>query len=273
MMVLLLARPFLDDEWGEKVDGLLRGLAEGMPRAYGRGQGRPRVDYPVPEALLNVPEPGVTDDLARLYPLWWWSETPSGRGFAAAHWKDLRSRLRMAPARVEGDCGNARLAGLMAYCRLAKAADDAAALMEAWPLTREAMRARVRYELAHPRGGLIGALPRGAAGMVRWRRLTPDVARLLAVHARPVQEQLMRNYVDHQRPGWWIAWNVEQLMRNEVPFQSPTTPREIFAARALVLDEPAPDLARHVDLPWCRADEYYIEKLALTLRAQRRAEP
>ena len=77
----------------------------------------------------------------------------------------------------------------------------------------------------------------------------------------------MAVYVDYHRPGWWLAWNVEQLMRNEAPFQLPTTPLEIFTARALLLDEPAEKLRLFVDQPWCRADEYFIQKLALTLGA------
>jgi hypothetical protein len=42
---------------------------------------------------------------------------------------------------------------------------------------------------------------------------------------------------------------------------------EIFAAKALILREPVERLAAYVDLPWCKADEYYIQKLALVLAA------
>jgi hypothetical protein len=40
--------------------------------------------------------------------------------------------------------------------------------------------------------------------------------------------------------------------------------RDIFAARAFILGEPADALQKFIDLPWCRADEYYIQKLALS---------
>jgi hypothetical protein len=73
--------------------------------------------------------------------------------------------------------------------------------------------------------------------------------------------------VEAARPGWWLAWNVEQMMRNEAPCQLPTTPLEIFTARALILNHPATELERYLDLPWCRGDEFYIQKIALTLRA------
>jgi hypothetical protein len=154
---------------------------------------------------------------------------------------------------------------LIAYCRLARQAGDPAAVDEALPLTRQAMRARLIYELAHTRGGVTRVIPNGRSVFARWRRLSPDVARLIAAYARPVEQQLMAGYVDAQRPGWWLAWNVEQLWRNEAPFQLPTTPLEIFTARALLLSEPAGRLANWLDLPWCQADEFYIQKLALTL--------
>jgi hypothetical protein len=34
-----------------------------------------------------------------------------------------------------------------------------------------------------------------------------------------------------------------------------------------ILGETADKLAAFVDIPWCRADEYYVQKLALTLNA------
>jgi hypothetical protein len=207
------------------------------------------------------------DDLARLYPLWLWSRIPAGRGFVQARWPELRSRLRIEAGNADDDCGNARLAGLMAFCRMAGEMKDNAALTEGMTAAREALRKRISYELAHPRGGLIRSLPRGGAGFVRWRHLTPDVARVLARYAKSTTTQLMAHYVDHQRPGWWLAWNVEQLMRNEVPYQLPSTSLEIFSARALVLQEPAAKLETFIDLPWCQADEFYIQKLALTLHA------
>ena len=39
--------------------------------------------------------------------------------------------------------------------------------------------------------------------------------------------------------------------------------------RALLLGEPAEKLQTLIDIPWCRADEFYIQKLALTLAASR----
>jgi hypothetical protein len=78
-------------------------------------------------------------------------------------------------------------------------------------------------------------------------------------------------YVDHHRPTWWLAWNVETLWGNEVPLAFPTESLEIFAARAMILNEPANDLEKFIDRPWCKGDEYYIQKLALALGSARGA--
>ena len=262
---LLLAWPFLDPELQRVTDGFLHALIDDFSRAYGPTNGRSRVVYETPLHRLSIVDEPMWDDLARVYPLWLWSRTPGGEGYVQGHWPQLRSRLVIEPPKPDDDCGNGRLAGLLAYCRMAQAMKDASAMENGVKAARQAMRNRVIYELAHTRGGVIRALPRGGAGFVRWRRLTPDVAGLLARYAAPTTARLMTNYVDYQRPGWWLAWNVEQLMRNEVPFQLPSTSMEIFSARALVLAEPAAVLQKFVDLPWCRADEFYIQKVALTL--------
>ena len=267
---LLLARPLLGQVLQQQVEARLQELiGGGLARAYEADQGASRTACDVPLGGMRVVDEFVRDDLARLYPLWLWSQTPVGAGFVANNWQQLRPRLHALPGKVDDDCGNSRLAGFMAYCRLAKSAGDQAALDEALPLTRQAMRARLVYELAHTRGGVIRTVPNGRAVFARWRHLTPDVARLITAYAEPVEQHLIANYVDRQRPSWWLAWNVEQLMRNENPCQLPTTPLEIFTARALLLAEPSARLAAYLDLPWCAADEYYIQKLALTLRHQR----
>ena len=269
LYTLLLARPFLEAELQKQTDAYLAGLVNaGLQPRHASDAGASRVPYDVPLSLMRVVDDSARDDLARLYPLWLWSRTPAGAGFVEKNWTQLRDRLHPPSPKNADDCGNSRVAGLIAYCRLARAAGDEAAVKEALPLTRQAMRDRLKYELAHTRGGVIRAAPNGRMVMARWRRLTPDVAALVAKHAREIERQLMAVYVDYHRPGWWLAWNVEQLMRNEAPMQLPTTPLEIFTARALLLNESPERLQRCLDLPWCRADEFYIQKLALLLKSR-----
>lgn len=265
---LLLARPFLSAEAGRAADAFLgRQMENGLRAAYSYNQGAPRERYAVPERSMQVVDDTTRDELGRCYVLWLWSRTQAGSEYARSHWGQIKDAVQISAPKLNDDCGNARLAGWMGYCRLAKAAGDEQALASALPKARRAARERLVYELAHTRGGVIGMLPPGRGVFVRWRHLTPDVSRLVKTYAAPVEQHLMTSYVDHLRPGWWLAWNAEQMMRNEAPCQLPSTPLEIFTARALLLGESSAQLGKYLDQPWCKADEFYIQKLALTLRA------
>ena len=72
-------------------------------------------------------------------------------------------------------------------------------------------------------------------------------------------------YVDYHRPMWYLAWNVETMWCNECPFAFPTMAVEIFAARALILR--SEKLTRFLDIPWCKADLFYIQKLLFAIES------
>jgi len=80
----------------------------------------------------------------------------------------------------------------------------------------------------------------------------------------------MEVYVDHHRPTWFLAWGVETMWRNESPFAFPTMPADVFAARVWNLGEPAKKLSPCVDIPWCRADLFHLQKLVQCLEAEGR---
>jgi len=71
----------------------------------------------------------------------------------------------------------------------------------------------------------------------------------------------MQVCADYHRPTWHLAWGVETMWRNESPFAFPTMSAEIFAAEAWVLNGSAGELTRFLDIPWCKADLFYIRKL------------
>jgi hypothetical protein len=123
------------------------------------------------------------------------------------------------------------------------------------------------YEFAHTRGGLITQVPVLRSIFGRWRHLTPEVGRLCATYASQTHEHLRGVYVDYHRPTWYLAWNVELMWRNECPFAFPTMSAEIFAARALILRESPDKLERFLDIPWCKADLFYIQKLVFCIEA------
>jgi hypothetical protein len=218
---------------------------------------------PAPLRLLKIQSDLVRSPTAQIYPRWLWTHVSGDWEALQRDWPKLRETIDAEPPRDEFDLGNGRIAGLIAGCRIAKRFDDEETLKRLLPQTREAMRKRLEYELSHTEGGVMTRPPVLRTIFGRWRHLTPEVAQLLREHALEVHRRLVDVYVYHHRPTWWLAWAPEFMWRNETPFSFPTMSAEIFAAKALVLRAPVEQLIRYVDLPWCKGDEYYVQKLAI----------
>jgi hypothetical protein len=220
-----------------------------------------------PDKLFRLMDDITRNDVARLYPLWLWAHVTDDWEHLESHWTQLKPLLDQPANPMEEDCRNGYLAGLIAWCRIAAHVHDQEAVEKGLRVTRQALRERLFYEFAHTRGGLIIEVPVSRSVFARWRHLTPEIGRLLAHYAGPTHKYLMDVYVDYHRPTWYLAWGVETAWRNESPFAFPTMSAEIFAARAWVRNESAGELTRFLDIPWCQADLFYIQKLVLCLEA------
>ena len=237
-------------------------------RRYNPGVGAVRSLYdPVPENMIQTRDDIVRSDLARLYPFWLWADVTGDWNRIEQNWDFLRKLIDQPPNKMEEDCRNAYLAGLVAYCRMAMWMNDKEAVEKGMDTAQRAFRERLEYELAHTRGGLITQVPVLRTIFGRWRHLTPEIGRLCAAYAKKTHQNLMDVYVDHHRPTCYLAWNVETMWRNESPFSFPTVAAELFTARALILREPAEKLKRFLDIPWCKADLFYTQKLVFTIEA------
>ena len=221
-----------------------------------------------PDKLFRLRDDITRGDIARLYPLWLWAHVTGDWQRIESNWGQLKGLVDQPPGKMEEDCRNGYVAGLIAYCRIADHMKNQQAVEKTLPVARKALRERLTYEFAHTEGGLISEVPVLRSIFARWRHLTPEVGRLLAQYVGPTHKHLMNVYVDYHRPTWFLAWGVETMWRNESPFAFPTMPAEIFAARAWILNEPAETLARFLDVPWCKADLFYIQKLIWCLDAR-----
>ena len=237
-------------------------------RTYEPDAGEIRSLYDIPvERLFRVSDDITRQAIARLYPLWLWAHVTGDWSRIEVNWKLLRELVAEAPNKMEEDCRNGYLAGLIAYCRMAQWMHDNDAVEKGLATTRTALRERLVYEFAYTRGGLITQVPVLRSIFSRWRHLTPEIGRLCADYAGQTHKHLMDVCVDYHRPTWYLAWGVETMWRNECPFAFPTMSAEVFAAKALILHEPAEKLMSYLDIPWCKADLFYIQKLVLCIEA------
>jgi len=238
-------------------------------RAVDPAQGAVRSLYDIaPDKLFRLMDDITRSDVARLYPLWLWANVTGDWGHIESDWSRLKALADQPANKMEEDCRNGYLAGLIAYCRIADHMKDEESRQKGSRIARVALRERLLYEFAYTKGGLISEAPVSRSIFARWRHLTPEVGHFLAHYAGSTHRRLMDVYVDYHRPSWYLAWGVETLWRNESPFAFPTMPAEIFSARAWILGEPAEKLASFLDIPWCKADLFYLQRLVLCLEAR-----
>ncbi len=277
LYTLALAYKYLDPDLQREVKKYVAAMSSsGGPlegpvgqRRYNPDVGEVRSLYdPVPESIVQVRDDIVRSDLARLYPFWLWAHVTGDWSRIEQNWDFMRKLIDQPPNKMEEDCRNGYLAGLIAYCRMAMRMRDKEAVEKGRDSAQKAFRLRLEYEFAHTRGGLITQVPVLRTIFGRWRHLTPEIGRLCSEYAKKTHQDLMDVYVDYHRPTWYLAWNVETMWRNECPFSFPTVAAEVFTARALILREPAEELARYIDIPWCKADLFYIQKLVYTIEAK-----
>ncbi|MBN2594463.1 MAG: PQQ-like beta-propeller repeat protein [Sedimentisphaerales bacterium] len=231
-----------------------------------KGEIRSLYDISV-EKLFRVNDDIIRQPITRLYPLWLWAHMTGDWSGIENNWERLKELVAGQLNKMEEDCHNGYLAGLIAYCRIARWMNDDAVVEKALAMTRAAIRERLVFELAHTRGGLITQVPVSRSIFSRWRNLTPEIGRFCSIYAGQIHKDLMDVYVDYHRPTWYLAWGVETMWRNECPFAFPTMPAEVFAAKALILHESAEKLTSYLDIPWCKADLFYIQKLVLCIEA------
>lgn len=274
LLTLAWSYPYLDEQtqsdvrkWVQKhrqTGGILADLWS--PRWPTAG-GVPRTWYDTSKEPRLVLDDRHLEPLFRLYCLWLWAHHAADDTIAENVRVRLAELISQEPQAVDVDLGNSRIAGWIAAARWARQLRLAELEGQAVAKAHSAMRRRLEYEWNHPIDGVFLEARNGRWVCARWRNLTPEVARLLAECAGPVQAKLMERYVEYHRPTWWLAWNVELAWRNESPFSLPSMAAEIFAAQALILGVTPEKLAGRLDIPWCAADLFYIQKLVWALQA------
>jgi hypothetical protein len=115
-------------------------------------------------------------------------------------------------------------------------------------------------------GGFFFRVGAHKAKVAKFHDLVPEVGRLLAENA-PDAGRVYLKFVDRSLPGWYLVSEERQFHFGENFVDYPDFSLDIFLAKAYIGKAPAEKLARWVDIPWCKGDLYFIQKLAVTLDA------
>ncbi len=271
---LALAWPFLSDDLRAKARAAVaRQEADPLaaPALDGK-KGERREAYVFTQIQNVLPGRVRAPGLARLHPLWAYAHASGDWAWIEKRWGRIRDAGGPAEWKLDGK--NGRLSGLIALARIAARLKDEAALTAARTRALAAMRERLEYEHRHARGGVYhyGASGTQRTGPARWTFLTPEIGRLCRTHAKEIQDSLVARYVDFHRPSWRLAWGILSSYGHENCTEMPIHAMTHFQAKAYLVETPPAELARAADIPWCRADLYHVQKLALAIRSAGRTE-
>jgi hypothetical protein len=257
-------------------------------------QGDRRERFWVPESVLSRRgDDGRPQPFAGCHAAWWYGERCGARAEVDAAWPQLKSSFaefvrtgwRLHPA--QGDLqANRYLAALLAVEQLAQRNGDVATAAQARTKAAETADALVAWWRRAAEGGTLDRfdgsteldrfIGNGDAFSLRlaphrhkmalFEGLTPEVAAQIAPRAPGAVETVWRTF-DRLYATWWLAGEERQVHYGENFVDPPDLAFGGFAALAWLKQAPASALIRCVDLPWSRADLYYVMKLALTLEA------
>jgi len=103
--------------------------------------------------------------------------------------------------------------------------------------------------------------------LARFCDLTPEVGAAVRTMTDGCGAAHLKNFRE-ARNGWHLAFG-DRMIGGENYTNPLHFSRALFAGAAFVEQWPGEELARFVDVPWCRGDFYFIEKCALALRSSR----
>jgi hypothetical protein len=293
---LLAARPYLPGDLRQSVDDHLAAEWTAHPPYTTRGEyptaeGDRREYFHVPAEYLKPTgaEKPLHPFLGLAACAQYAASSPAAREKVAATWPTLRGvfddfcKTNWRLDRDKGDLeANRILAALYATASLARDNNDpdtAARATELAHATEEALvtwwqRAAARAEdpmIFSNVAELDRFLARGddlffhvsahRAKLALFRHTTPEIAKLLHARCPDATAKVWRRFT-RLCATWWLAGEERQVHYGENLFDPPDFSLDAFsfAARTQSIDT-----ARRVDLPFCRADLFYIQKLALAL--------
>jgi uncharacterized repeat protein (TIGR01451 family) len=302
--ILAIAYPYLPSGLQQQVKTYLTAMWAGIsdPLRYkfsyedltGRRRERYEINndagaYAVSDGSTYSVEPSEV-----LYHLWAYAHYIGDWDFVLDHWSSIVSAAHsIDPHQIESGSlpnrsVNRRVASLIGYARMADhlrtsfPGNSSYQNEYEWALNAAttALRTRLQWEEDHrptgtpwsqqwmqEKGGYEVFMDTGwgQGGQIpRYNGLVPAIAHVLRDYAW--DDMLLQNdFVDSVVPAQHLAWsfipNRGEIFSNLLP-----QAREVFLAKALIMEEDPDALRDYLSYPWCKGDLYYIERLVTIIR-------
>jgi hypothetical protein len=294
---LAWAYPYLPAELQAKVKTALRAeWARHPPFAregwYALNEGARREWFRVPaEYCARLGSDRPAQPFANLYAVWLFAQRCGEEPLVLERWPGLKAAFDAFVKSgwrldaVQGDpLANRYLASLMAFSHMAERAGESAlarqakakadetgvALLSWWNRAAERGTLKVFSTSAEldpfigKGDGIFLAVAPHRHELALFQDLTPEVAALVRSQAPEAVERLWRTFTA-LCPTWALTGEERQVHFGENFVDSPDFALSGFKALAWLNQASRDELAWRVDLPSCRADLYYVTKLALAL--------
>lgn len=196
-----------------------------------------------------------------LYALWKYGEAFDAWEELRPYWPKLRSLGIDTQTDAVGD-----IAGLIGYARIAVKLGHADA-GEGALRRAEARLLRLRdFDAWAATFGLSAppSEPHDVAVPI-FADLTPEIARVLAANTKGKAAAAVEALTGPDRMPVWYPARAPTLDAGEDFTYGPEVPLRLFQARAWICGDSPAQLERCLDIPWCRGDLYYIQKLVILL--------
>ncbi len=286
---LAWAIPYLPDSLSEPARRLARSQLEGALRREGLAlnEGRRRELFDVPPHALSWSYYPTWPSVSHLYAVWLYGERTGDWEAVRELWPRIAPWVMHLPDVPWDERQQAHLymnrtaAGLLALARLAHRFGTAEQERRAQELLRQTLNrivqvwyrkaklAEIILSQSYHRGDITGNpvrhfyyhLNNHKSKLALFMDMTPELSHVLQTYA-PEPIKIMERIVDRYMPTFYLAFEERSVHYGENFTELPDSVHGIYLCKAFLWNR-GDQLEKYIDIPWVRADLFYIMKLCV----------